>query len=395
VKLVVLVVVLATAPVALAASAANPGVTAKAIAIGSSGPLTGESGGAAGLLRGADAYFRYVNARGGVNGRKIAFTIRDDAGDVAQAVENARALVEDDGVFALFSVVGDEANLAVRDYTTPRRVPVVFSAAGATTLGRDYRRFPYTIGYAPPPVAEASVYTAHVLATDRKQAKVAVLYDVGEGSALVAAIRKRLGANQKLLLKAVPYDAATSDVATQVAELRESKVNTLLVFLRGAGAVEAVTAANRLGWRPQLYLGSGAAASVRSMPQRAVEGAISAVVAKDPATSTWAKDPGMLLAGRIATKYAKGAGATDAGTVAGMAAAYSFVDALRKTGKPPTRDGLMRAVTHMNEASNPFLLPGIRVRTTPTSRFPISQVGLQRRHAAQWVLVGGLQPAAP
>jgi branched-chain amino acid transport system substrate-binding protein len=394
VKLVVLIALLAAAPAALAGSAANPGLTSKAIAIGSSGPLTGDAGGAAAVLRGADAYFKYVNARGGVNGRKIAFAIRDDAGDVAQAVENARALVEEPGVFALFSVVGDEANLAVRDYTTPRKVPVVFSAAGATTLGRDYGRFPYTIGYAPPVAAEAAVYAGYVLATTRKQARVAVLYDVDEGSALVAAVRRRLAGNQKLLVKAVPYDAATSDVATQVAGLRASGANTLFVLLPGAVAVDAVAEANRLGWRPQIYLGSAAAASVGSMPQRAVEGAISAVVAKDPAMSTWAKDPGSLLAGRIAAKYGKPAGATDARTVAGMAAAYSFVDALRRAGKTPTRDGLMQAVTHMNEASNPFLLPGIRVRTTPTSRFPIAQVALQRRHGGRWALVGGLQSSA-
>jgi branched-chain amino acid transport system substrate-binding protein len=394
VKLVAVIALLAAAPVALAAAAASPGVTAKAVLVGSSGPVAGDAGAAA-VLRGADAYFRYVNARGGVNGRKITFTVRDDAGDVAQAVENVRALVEDDGAFAFFSVVGTEVNLAVRDFTTPRRVPVVFSVASATALGRDYRRFPYTIGYAPAPVAEAAVYAAHVVATNRRHAKVAVLYDAGEGSALPAAIRKRLGVNQTLLVKAVAYDAATSDLATQVRELRAAGANTLLVLVSGAVAVEAVAEATRLGWKPQLYLASAAAGSAKSMPQRVVEGAISSVVAKDPAMSTWAKDAGSMLARRIGTKYATGPGSTDAGAVAGMAAAYSFVDALRKAGKPPTREGLMRAATHMNEASNPFLLPGIRVRTTPTSRFPISQVGLQRRQAGRWVLLGGLQPAAP
>jgi hypothetical protein len=78
-----------------------------------------------------------------------------------------------------------------------------------------------------------------------------------------------------------------------------------------------------------------------------------------------------------------------------MAAAYSLVDALKKVGKTPTRASLMRAVTHMNEASNPFLLPGMRVRTTPTSRFPISQVALQRWRNGRWARFGGLQPASP
>jgi hypothetical protein len=49
----------------------------------------------------------------------------------------------------------------------------------------------------------------------------------------------------------------------------------------------------------------------------------------------------------------------------------------------------------MREASNPFLLPGIRVRTSATSRYPITQLGLQRRQSGRWVLFGGLQSARP
>jgi branched-chain amino acid transport system substrate-binding protein len=394
---VALVVLLACAPVALGAG--TPGVTAKTIVIGSSGPLTGEANGAGGILRGADAYFKWVNARGGVNGRRITFTYLDDADDPSQAVDNVRELIEQHQVFALFSIVGTSANLAIRDLTNLAKVPVVFSASGATTLGRDYARYPYTIGYPPPYVEEGAIYAKHVLAANPRRARIAVLYQADvSGRDLLAGLRKGLGARVgKLLVKAVGYDPAVSDVRMQVAALKATGANTFMVFTLGHVAVEAVDAAQKLRWKPQLYVNAVAAAPavMRSMPWAEAGRAISIVFAKDPASPKWAKDPATKLAAQLVEKYVAGGSPTDGFLVAGMASAYSLVDALRHAGKNPTREGLMTAVTHMNEASNPFLLPGIKVRTTPTARFPITQVGLQRWQNGHWVLFGGLQTFPP
>ena len=49
----------------------------------------------------------------------------------------------------------------------------------------------------------------------------------------------------------------------------------------------------------------------------------------------------------------------------------------------------------MDEADNPFLIPGVKVHTTPTSRFPISSVQLQRWHPGHWVPFGAVQSAKP
>ena len=75
--------------------------------------------------------------------------------------------------------------------------------------------------------------------------------------------------------------------------------------------------------------------------------------------------------------------------------AYTFVDALKHAGTNLTRASLMSAATHLNEASNPFLVSGIKVRTTPTFRYPVAQVGLQRWQKGHWELVGGLHAARP
>ena len=390
---------LVVAGVAGATSTGTPGVSSSTIKIGSSGPLSGEAAAAAGVLKGADAYFKYVNARGGVNGRKIDFTYLDDAYDPSKTVQNVRQLIQQEGVFALFSVVGTNSNLAIRDFTNSAGVPQVFSAAGATTFGRDYAKYPWTIGYLPPYAEEGEIYAHHILATNAKKAKIAVLYQSDDyGKDLLGGFRKGLGAKaRKLIVQTVGYDPTTSDVQSQVAQLKASGANTFMIFAFGKFAIQSFVYANKLGWKPQIYVNDVASASSIMLlnPQKTAEGAVSILWGKDPATPKFKRDAGVLLAGKIIKKYVPGGNPSDGFLVAGMAEAYSFVDALRAAGKNLTRKGLMNAVTHMNEASNPFLVPGVKVHTTPTSRFPISAVQLQRWHKGHWEPFGGVVSAKP
>ncbi|HEY6961425.1 MAG TPA: ABC transporter substrate-binding protein [Gaiellaceae bacterium] len=390
---------LVLAGVAGATSTGTPGVTSSTIAIGSSGPLSGEAAAAAGVLRGADAYFKYVNSRGGVYGRKIQFTYLDDGYDPSRTVQNVRQLVQQSNVFALFSVVGTNGNLAIRDFTNAAGVPQVFSAAGATTFGRDYAKYPWTIGYLPPYAEEGAIYARHILATNAKKAKVAVLYQSDDyGRDLLAGFRRGLGAKARsTIVQTVGYDPTSTDVQSQVAQLKASGANTFAIFAFGKFAIQAFVYANKLGWKPQIYVNDVASASsiMKLDPQSTAEGAISILWGKDPATPKFANDPGVELAAKIIKRFAPGQNPSDGFLVAGMAEAFSFVDALKRAGKSLTRKGLMTAVTHMNEVSNPFLVPGVKVHTTPTSRFPISAVQLQRWHAGHWVPFGGVVSAKP
>ena len=390
---------LALAGVAAASTTATPGVSSSSITIGSSGPLTGEAAAAAGVLKGADGYFKYVNGRGGVNGRKIDFKYLDDAYDPAQAVNNVRQLVQQDNVFALFSVVGTNGNLAIRDFLNAAGIPQVFSASGATTFGRDYAKYPWTIGYLPPYSEEGEVYAKHILATNGKKAKIGVLYQSDDyGKDLLSGFRKGLGAKARsMIVQTVGYDPTTSDVQSQVAQLKASGANTFMIFAFGKFAIQSFVYANKLGWKPQIYVNDVASASSIMVlnPASTAEGSISIVWGKDPATPKFRNDAGVKLAASIIKRYVPGGNPSDGFLVAGMAEAFSFVDALKAAGKNLTRKGLMTAVTHMNEANNPFLVPGVKVHTTPTFRFPISAVQLQRWHADHWVPFGGVVSVKP
>src|SRR5439155_381311 len=99
--------------------------------------------------------------------------------------------------------------------------------------------------------------------------------------------------------------------------------------------------------------------------KKQTEGSISIVFLKDPTDPRWKNDPGIKLYRSIMKKY-KGVQPNDVYNVYGMSVAHTFVEALKKAGRSPTRTSIMKAVTHLNVHNDPFLLPGIVVPTTAT-----------------------------
>jgi branched-chain amino acid transport system substrate-binding protein len=379
---------------------ATPGVSSTEIKLGSSVPLSGEAAAAGNVARGADAYFKYVNAHGGVFGRKINFTYLDDGYDPARAVQNTIRLVQQDQVFAMFNTLGTNNNLAIRKFLNQQGVPQLFVAAGATTFGRDYRQYPWTIGYIPPYSEEGQLYGRYVV-QHIKGAKIAVLYqDDDYGRDLYGGLRKGLGEKAGQIVAKVAYDPTSADVQPQIAQLKASKGNVLCIFAFGKFSLQAFNALARLGWHPQVFVNdvSSASSLMSIVPQSAANGSISIVFGKDPAAPAWAHDKGIKLFQTILKQFGSGIGSRDLKDgyyVAGMSAAYTMVDALRKAGRNPTRQSVMNAAIHLNEKGNPFLVPGIVVHTTPSFRFPVTHVKLQRWTHGAWHPFGKLLFARP
>src|SRR5919198_464201 len=107
---------LALAAAASGEHSSTPGVTSTEVVVGGTIPLTGSASAYRTVGLGVAAYFRYVNAHGGVNHRKITYIIKDDQYDPAQTIRKTRELVEQDHVFAVFNSLGTEHNLATRPY---------------------------------------------------------------------------------------------------------------------------------------------------------------------------------------------------------------------------------------------------------------------------------------
>jgi branched-chain amino acid transport system substrate-binding protein len=379
---------------------ATPGVSSSQIQLGSSVPLSGEAAGAGNVARGEEAYFKYVNDNGGVFGRKIKFTYLDDGYDPGRAVNNTIRLVQQEQVFAMFSSLGTNNNLAVRKLLNDAKVPQLFVSSGATTFGRDYKKYPWTIGYIPPYSEEGLIYAKYVV-KNVKNAKIAVLYQNDDyGRDMLAGLRRGLGAKVKAIVAKVGYDPTSADVQPQVTQLKASKANVFMIFAFGKFSLQAFNAVSRLNWKPQIFVNdvSSASALMAIVPQKAANGSISIVFGKDPAAPLWKRDKGIRLFQSILKKYGNDIGSRDLQDgfyVAGMATAYTMVDTLKKAGRNLTREGVMRAATHLTEKGNPFVLPGIVIRTTPNSRFPLTQVRLQRWSNKAWHPFGKLISAKP
>jgi branched-chain amino acid transport system substrate-binding protein len=384
------------APLALARSSADPGVTSTSILLGGTSPLTGPAASYASVARGAKAYFDSINAKGGVAKRKIEYDIVDDAYNPAQTVQGVRRLVEQDKVFAVFNTLGTESNLAIRDYLNQMKVPQLFAASGATTWGRDAAKYPWTIGFQPSYAAEGFVYGRYV-AQSMKKAKIAVLFQNDDyGKDLLGALKSGLGRSGSKVVAAEPYQVTSPDVGSQIAKLKASGANVLAIFATPTFAIQAYVFANRLGWKPKVIV-NGVSGTSNIMvlaseggKNKVVEGSITTNVLKDPTDPRWKNDGGMKLYRSLLAKYAKGANVNDVYHVYGMAVAYETVGLLRRLGANPTRAGLMKAARSMNDPRNPFLLPGVVVKTGQADNFPVQQGQLQRWTKGRWVPFGSL-----
>src|SRR3954463_794071 len=381
--------------VTVATGASTPGLTSSEILIGGTTPLSGPASAYQSVAKGAAAYFRYLDAKGGVNKRKIKYVYKDDAYDPSKTADKTRELVQQDKVFAIFNSLGTEQNLATRAYLNAIKVPQLFVASGATTFGKDYKQYPYTIGYQPNYRAEGTIYGRYVAKTGGK-ARIGVLYQNDDyGKDLLAGLRNGLGKKAKLIVAKQSYDATDPDVQSQIARLKAAHVSTLMVFATPLFTIQSYVYAHRLGWKPKVYVNAvSSAANIMGLAkagagQKQVEGTVSIVFLKDPTDPGWAKDPGMKLYRSIMKKY-KGGNPNDVYAVYGMSVAHTFAAALKKAGKNPTRAGIMKAATSLNVTNDPFLLPGITVKTSSGDHFPLDQAKLQRYHNGHWVSFGGL-----
>jgi branched-chain amino acid transport system substrate-binding protein len=389
-------------PAAHGRETADPGITRDSIRIGGTTPLSGVAAAYASVARGAEAYFNYVNARGGVNGRKISYKYLDDQYNPSTTVQQTRQLVQQDRVFAIFNSLGTEHNLAIRDYLNAVRVPQIFAATGARTFGAEYRRYPWTIGYQPSYRGEALIY-GRWIAKNRPRARIAILYQNDDyGKELIAGLRAGLGRKANRIVARQGYETTETDIQSQIARLKSSRASVFMIFGTPRYAIQSFLYAKRLGWRPLIFVNSVSSASnimeiaSDGGTNNRVNGAISIQFLKDPTDPKWARTPGMRLYRQIMKRHLRRANANDVYHVYAMSAAHSFVEALRKAGRNPTRSSLMAALARLNSRNNPFLIPGVAIKTGRTDRFPIEQVQLQRwsvnrQRDGRWAAFGPLQ----
>ena len=388
IMIVVLAIVAALGVTASTASTATTakaetGVTPTSVKIGGTFPLSGPASLYATIPVAMKAYFSYINARRGpdgkrgVYGRQIIWNYKDDQYSPTQAVQLTRGLVEQDNVFAVVGSLGTEVNTAIRPYLNSKKVPHMLVSTGATTWGADWKQYPWTTGWQPAYQFEGKIY-GQAIARNSPNAKIAVLYQNDDyGKDYIAGLEEGLGSKTSNIVGKEPFEVTAPNVASQIAKLKATGATVFVIFATPGKTVQAYAFANGLKWSPAvIYTNSVSATDTFLTAAKAngggdlVNRTFTTQYAKDPANPKWDDDAGIKLYKQVmATYYPKGR-VTDALNLYGVATAEAFVELLYNAGKNPTRASIMKAFRTWNQA-NPFLLPGVKQRTGPTSQFPI------------------------
>jgi branched-chain amino acid transport system substrate-binding protein len=335
--------------------ASAPGVTAKTITIGSHQPLTGIAApGYDEIAPASNAYFQYVNAHGGVYGRKIVYKYLNDQYNSSITTTDVRQLILQDKVFAIFNGLGTPTHLAVAPFINAEKVPDLFVASGCACWNAT-SSLPETFGWQINYIREGKVLGKYI-ATHFQGKKIAYFYQDDEfGQDGVKGLSYEIPASQVVAKE--PYNVAASnpagEVATLTAALKASNAQVVVAF-----AVPAFMALLRLN-----------ELSLKYNPTL-----VSSDVGSDPITlsgllNSFAKQSGSfgsgLIQGIITDSYLPSLGSTsdswiklftkihdqyipklpmDGNVLYGMSVAYTFVQALFKAGRNPTRQDLVNAV---------------------------------------------------
>ena len=232
----------ATSSGALAQKKYDTGATDTEIKIGNIMPYSGPASAYGVIGKTEEAYFKKINAEGGINGRKINFISYDDAYSPPKTVEQARKLVESDEVLFVFNPLGTPPNSAIQKYLNTKKVPQLFVATGATKWN-DPKDFPWTMGWQPNYQSESQIYAKYIL-KNKPNAKIAVLYQNDDyGKDYLKGLKDGLGAKAASMIvieESYEVSQPTIDSAHRQAEVagRRRLLQHHHAEVRGAGDQE-------------------------------------------------------------------------------------------------------------------------------------------------------------
>jgi len=376
---------------ALAQKKYDTGASDTEIKIGNIMPYSGPASAYGVIGRTEAAYFKMINAEGGINGRRINFISYDDGYSPPKAVEQARKLVESDEVLLIFNPLGTPSNSAIHKYMNAKKVPQLFVATGATKWN-DPKDFPWTMGWQPSYQSEARIYANYILA-HKPDARIAVLYQNDDyGKDYLKGLKDGLGAK-----------AATMIIAEESFETTEPTIDDHIVKLKASGAdlfvdiatpkfaAQAIKKVAEIQWQPLHFL-NNVSASVGSVLKPAgfenAQGIISAAYLKDPSEPQWDKDAGMRQFLDFLAKDFPEGNKLDQGTAVGYGVAQTLVQVLKQCGDDLTRENVMKQAASLHNYRTEILLPGIAINTSATDFAPISQLQLMKFQGEKWQLFG-------
>ena len=377
---------------ALAQKKYDPGASDTEIKVGNIMPYSGPLSAYAQIGRTEAAFFKMINDRGGINGRKITFISYDDAFSPPKTVEQARKLVESDEVLLIFQSLGTPTNNAIQKYMDAKKVPQLFVATGATKFG-DYKTFPWTMGWQPTYQTEGRIYARYIL-ENLPNGKIGILYQNDDsGRDYVKGMKDGLGeeATKRMIVAELPYDPSEPTVDSQVVALKTSGADIFFDEASPKFAAQAIRKAAEIGWKPILFLASisnSVGSVLRPAGLENSKGIISSNYIKDPTDPAWKDDPAIKEWSAFMDQYFPEGDKTSTFPVYAYALSQTFVQVLKQCGDDLTRENIMRQAKNLKDFELGLLLPGIKINTSPTDYYPIEQMQLSRFNGEHGELFG-------
>ncbi|WP_448045711.1 ABC transporter substrate-binding protein [Bradyrhizobium liaoningense] len=369
----------------------DTGASDTEIKIGNIMPYSGPASAYGVIGKTEEAYFRKVNAEGGINGRKINFVTYDDAYSPPKTVEQARKLVESDEVLLIFNSLGTPPNSAIQKYMNQKKVPQLFVATGATKWN-DSHNFPWTMGWQPNYQSETIIYAKYIL-KNKPDAKIAVLYQNDDyGKDYLKGFKDGLGAKAaSMIVIEDSYEVSEPTIDSHIVRLKATGADVFMNITTPKFAAQAIKKNAELGWKPLHFL-NNVSGSIGSVIKPAgfenAQDIISSQYFKDPTDAQWKKDPAMIAWNEFLDKYYPDANRADASVMYAYIVSQGLVHVLKACGDNLTRENIMKQAASIKDFEPAGLLPGIKVNTSASDFAPLSQLQLIRFKGEHWERFG-------
>jgi ABC-type branched-subunit amino acid transport system substrate-binding protein len=369
----------------------DPGVTDTEIKIGNIMPYSGPASAYSITGRTEAAYFRKINAEGGINGRKINFISYDDGYSPPKAVEQARKLVESDEVFLIFGSLGTPSNTAIQKYMNAKKVPQLFVQTGATKWS-DPQNFPWTIGWSPNYQNEARIYARYIL-KEKPNARIAVLYQNDDyGKDYLKGLRDGLGSKAvSMIVDEDAYEVVEPTIDSHVVKMKSLNADVFVDITTAKFTAQAIRKAAEIGWKPLHFLNNVSTSIGAVIKPAGIENAqdiISVAYLMDALDPQWKDDSGMMAFDEFLARDFPEGNRADSLVMTGYNMAQTLLQVLKQCGDNLTRENVMKQAANLKDFRTTNLLPGIKINTSPIDFAPIKQVQLRRFKGDKWELFG-------
>ncbi|MFZ6872888.1 ABC transporter substrate-binding protein [Undibacterium sp. Di27W] len=338
---------------------AETGVTDRKILLGQSAAFTGpakELG--LQLNSGAKIYFDQVNAAGGVHGRKIEIIQKDDKYEADLAAANTKALIENDGVFALFGYVGTATSNAALPIFTQAKVPFFAPYTGAQSLREPFNKQIFNIRASYNDETEYLVDRLANLGTKN----IAVFYqNDAYGKAGLAGVELAMKKRNLRISETATVERNSKDVAAAVAKLLPKRPDAIIQISAYASSSALVREMHKASYTGMFYNVSfvGSQALADTLDKDGVGVVISQVT-----PFPWS--PSIPVVAEYQKTMEKvGVKDLNFSSLEGYVAAKVFVEGLKRAGPGLTREKLISALESINRSS--YDVGGFDVSFSPSN----------------------------